>query len=83
LTDLITAIDLAKGEKARITAIKANDFTCRLLTLGILPDKTCEIAGISPFGGAKILSLDHHLVALRDEELRSIMIEKIKPADHA
>lgn len=78
----MTALDLTKGERARITAIKSNDFTCRLLTLGIVPEKTCEIVGISPFGGAKILRLDQHLVALRDEELKSIIIEKYKPADH-
>lgn len=82
MTDHITALDLTKGEIGRITAIKPNDFTCRLLTLGIVPDKTCEIVGTSPFGGAKILRLDHHLVALRAEELKSIIIEKYKPADH-
>ena len=78
----MTALDLTKGERARIVAIKPNDFTCRLLTLGIVPDKTCEIVGTSPFGGAKILCMDHHLVALRDEELDSIIIEKYKPANH-
>lgn len=82
MTEHLTALDLKKGELARITGIKPNDFTCRLLTLGILPEKNCSLVSISPFGGSGILSLESHLIALRDDELKSILIQKIKEPDH-
>ncbi len=69
-----TALSLKKGQTATIDFIKSNEFSSRLLSLGIVPGKKCKIVGLAPFGGAKILSLEKHLIALRDEELSSVYV---------
>lgn len=79
--DRPTALSLKIGETAVIEDIKKNELTSRLLTLGIVPEKTCRIVAFAPFGGAGILALENHHIALRLEELSSIYIRKIKPAD--
>ncbi|MBK6363718.1 MAG: ferrous iron transport protein A [Saprospiraceae bacterium] len=73
-----TARTLQKGENAIIQEIKKNEFSSRLLSLGIIPGKKCSIAGWAPFGGAGILALDNHQIALRDVELDSIYIHHTK-----
>ncbi|MBK8621594.1 MAG: ferrous iron transport protein A [Saprospiraceae bacterium] len=69
-----TALSLNKGQSATIDFIESNEFSSRLLSLGIVPGKKCKIVGLAPFGGAKIMALENHLIALRDEELSSVYI---------
>lgn len=69
-----TALSLKRGQTAIIDSIKSNEFTSRLLCLGILPGKECKIVGFAPFGGGGILALEKHLIAMRDEELFSVYV---------
>lgn len=49
--------------------------TPRLLAMGVTPRTTCVILQKAPFGGASILGLDHHQIAMRDEELAYIIVD--------
>ncbi len=69
-----TALSLRKGQTAIVESIKSNEFTSRLLSLGILPGKECKIVGFAPFGGGGILALEKHLIAMREEELSSVFV---------
>lgn len=76
MTESKTALHLALRKKAVIVSIKQGPLTTRLMAMGIIPDRECTILRIAPFGGAKILGMENHQIALRDEELDYIFIKE-------
>lgn len=65
---------MKSGEKAKIKHLLQNEFTTKLITLGVLPNKEVVFVQKSPFGGAVYLSFENHHLALRKEEADTIII---------
>lgn len=67
---------LLPGESAYVTQLIENPFTCKLMTLGIIPQSVVTMVRKAPFGGAFYIKLDNHQMAVRVEEAKSIFVEK-------
>lgn len=78
VTEKKTALSLGRHEKAMITEIKDGPLTARLLAMGIIPHATCVLLQKAPFGGAWILGLEQHQIAMREEELAYIFVDLIE-----
>ena len=70
-----TILDLEKGETAVVVKFTNELLSCKLLTLGILPDAKITMVRKAPFGGAYYLKLNGHNVAVRANEAASIIIK--------
>lgn len=68
-------MDLAKGESAVVEQFKDESLSCKLLTMGILPDAKITMVRKAPFGGAYYLKLNGLNVAVRENEAASIIIK--------
>lgn len=71
----MTVHDLKIGQTALIKSILTESYTCKLLTLGLLPKAKVTFVRFAPFGGARYLKIDDHYVAIREDEAKSILIE--------
>ena len=71
----MTVYDLQKGQSGLIKSIMTESYTCKLLTLGLIPKAKVTFVRNAPFGGARYLKIEDHYVAIREEEARSILIE--------
>lgn len=71
----MTLFELRKGESGYIKNILTESYTCKLLTLGLLPKAKVTYVRNAPFGGARYLKIDDHYVAIRENEAKSIIIE--------
>lgn len=67
--------DLKIGQTAYIRSISEDSYTCKLLTLGLLPDAKVTYIRRAPFGGARYLQIDNHYVAVRADEAKTIVID--------
>ncbi len=75
--EIMTVYDLKKGQSGLIKSIHTDNYTCKLLTLGLLPKAIVTFVRLSPFGGALYLKIDDHHIAIREEEAKSIEIEEV------
>ena len=73
----MTVFDLNEGQSGLILSISKDSYTCKLLTLGLLPKTKVTYVRSAPFGGARYLKIDNHYVAVREEEARAIVINEM------
>jgi ferrous iron transport protein A len=71
----MTLADLRPGDSAYIAEVNENNFTCKLLNLGLLPRTKVTMVRKAPFGGAYYIKLGSHQLAVRIEEAASITVE--------
>ena len=69
-----TILDLNRGESAKVVKFVDESLSCKLLTMGILPDAKITLVRKAPFGGAYYLKLNGHNLAVRENEAASIII---------
>jgi len=72
---LRTIIDLKKGETAIVKQFDNESLSCKLLTMGVLPDAKITLVRKAPFGGAYYLKLNGLNIAVRRNEAASIIIK--------
>jgi len=51
----MTVYDLTEGQSAMIKSIMTDSYTCKLLTLGLLPQSKVTYIRSAPIGGARYL----------------------------
>ena len=73
----MTVYDLKEGQSAIIASIKTDNYTCKLLTLGLLPQSKVTYVRSAPLGGARYLKIKDHYVAVREEEAKIILVEQV------
>jgi len=73
----MTVYDLTEGQSAMIKSIMTDSYTCKLLTLGLLPQSKVTYIRSAPIGGARYLKINDHYVAIRKEEAKAILIESV------
>mgnify|MGYP003466452076 CR=1 FL=1 len=71
-----TLATLLPGQSAYVSVLDENIYTCKLLNLGILPKTKVTMVRKAPFGGAYYIKLDHHQMAMREEEASTIYIQE-------
>ena len=72
----MTVYDLQEGQSALIKSILTDSYTCKLLTLGLLPKSKVTYVRSAPLGGARYLKIDDHYIAIREDEAKTILIEE-------
>jgi ferrous iron transport protein A len=72
-----TLLQLKPGEVAIVKHFADLEATCKLLTLGIVPNAKIEVVRKSPFGGAIYVKLENNFVAMRESEAASVEIEML------
>jgi ferrous iron transport protein A len=70
-----TILDLKKGEVGIIKQFSDFDATCKLLTMGLVPNARVTVVRKSPFGGALYIKLENHMIGMRKIEAASVEIE--------
>lgn len=70
-----SVFDLKKKESARIKYFTNSSIACKLLTVGIIPDAQVVLVQRAPFGGAVSIKLGETVIAIRDKEAKSIIVE--------
>ncbi len=73
-----TLATLKPGESGSVTLLDEGSYTCKLLNLGLLPLAKVTMVRKSPFGGAYYIKLERHQLAVREEEARTIYIDRIQ-----
>ncbi len=69
-----SVFDLKVGESALIKGCGEGEFSCKLLTLGVLPKARVTVIRKAPFGGALYLKINGNHLAVRKDEAKSISI---------
>ncbi len=72
-----TLTSLLPGESGLVTRIIEGSFTCKLLSLGIIPKAKVSMVRKSPLGDAYYIKLENHQMAMRQSEADTIFIEKL------
>ncbi len=70
-----TILDLKVGQYALVRRFADFEATCKLLTMGLLPNARVELIRKAPFGGALYIRMQNHLIAMRENEAASVEIE--------
>ncbi|HMS97099.1 MAG: ferrous iron transport protein A [Saprospiraceae bacterium] len=70
-----TILDLKVGQYALVRQFADFEATCKLLTMGLLPNARVELIRKAPFGGALYIRMQNHLIAMRENEAASVEIE--------
>ncbi len=70
-----TILDLKTGQIALVKQFSDFEATCKLLTMGLVPNARVELIRKSPFGGAFYVKLDNHIIGMRAVEAASVEIE--------
>ena len=73
----MTVYDLQEGQSALIKSILTDSYTCKLLTLGLLPKSKVTYVRSAPLGGVRYLKIDDHYIAIREDEAKTILIEEV------
>lgn len=73
----MTVYDLKEGQSAYIKSVLTDSHTCKLLTLGLLPQTKVTFVRSAPIGRARYLKIGDHYVAIREDEARTILIEAV------
>jgi ferrous iron transport protein A len=71
-----TLASLTPGQSAYVSVLDENIYTCKLLNLGILPKTKVTMVRRAPFGGAFYIKMDHHQMAMREDEASTIYIQE-------
>jgi Fe2+ transport system protein FeoA len=70
----ISLAALPEGHSATIAALEENAYTCKLLTLGLLPNARVTMVRKSPFGDAFYVKMQGYQLAVRKDEAMTIKI---------
>jgi ferrous iron transport protein A len=70
-----TIIDLKLGQTALVKQFSDLEATCKLLTMGLVPNARVELIRKAPFGGALYIKLDNHIIGMREIEAACVEIE--------
>ena len=68
---------LLPGESGIVARIIEGSFTCKLLSLGILPKVQVLMVRKAPLGDAFYIKLENHQLAIRKSEAETIFVEKL------
>ena len=72
--DSISLAALPEGHSGIIAALEENAYTCKLLTLGLLPGARVTMVRKSPFGDAFYVKMEGYQLAVRKDEAMTIKI---------
>ncbi len=72
-----TLNSLNPGQSAFVSVLNENNFTCKLMNLGIMPKTKVTMVRKAPFGGAFYIKIDNIQMAMRESEASSIYIQDI------
>ncbi|MGB4958402.1 MAG: FeoA family protein [Saprospiraceae bacterium] len=75
MNNRITLAHLKPGASAYVSLLDENSYTCKLLSLGILPKVKVTMVRKAPFGGAYYVKLEGHQLAMREEEAATIYLQ--------
>ncbi len=70
-----TIIDLKIGQYALVKQFADFEATCKLLTMGLIPNAKVELIRKSPMGGALYIKINNHIIGMREIEAASVEIE--------
>jgi ferrous iron transport protein A len=70
-----TIKDLQKGQNAVVKQYFDLQATCKLMTMGLVPNAKVEFIRKGPFGGAYYVKVDGHIIGMRENEASSVEIE--------
>lgn len=70
-----SVLHLSIGESAVIKKIHDLDATCKLISLGLVPDVIIQVIRKAPLGGALFVKVDHQFLAIRESEAACVEIE--------
>ena len=80
----LTIADLLDGEEARITEIRGRGhFRKRLLEMGLVRGTNVRVLGHAPLGDPLAVKVRGYLLALRRQEAREILVERLNTTREA
>lgn len=72
---IVTILQLKVGQVAKVKKFHDLEATCKLISLGLVPNVRVEVIRKAPFGGALFVKIDHQYLAMRESEAASVEIE--------
>lgn len=66
---------LKNGQAGKVSGFSDERVATKLMAMGVLPGSEIRIVRKAPFGGAYIVSIDNIQLALRNNEVESILLE--------
>ena len=76
MTQIASLAALKDGENGVLTEFLDNKIACKLMSMGILPGKEIALIRRVPFGGGLYVKVAGQNFAIREEEARSMLIDK-------
>lgn len=76
MTQMASLAALKDGENGILTEFLDNKIACKLMSMGILPGKDIALIRRVPFGGGLYVKVAGQNFAIREEEARSMLIDK-------
>lgn len=70
----LTIYDLKVGQSAIIKQFFDLDATCKLISMGFIPNARIEVVRKVPFGGALYIKVDNQFIAMRRSEAQNVEI---------
>lgn len=70
-----TILDLKIGQYALIKQFADFEATCKLLTMGLIPNAKVELIRKAPLGGALYIKMNNHIIGMREVEAASVEID--------
>lgn len=74
---MVNLSSLLPGESGIVKRIIEGSFTCKLLSLGVLPKTKVKMVRKSPLGDAFYIKLENYQLAVRKSEAETIFVEKL------
>lgn len=76
MTLIASLAALKDGENGILTEFLDTKIACKLMSMGILPGKEIALIRRVPFGGGLYVKVAGQNFAIREEEARSMLIDK-------
>jgi ferrous iron transport protein A len=76
MTLIASLAALKDGENGVLTEFLDNKIACKLMSMGILPGKDIALIRRVPFGGGLYVKVAGQNFAIREEEARSMLVDK-------
>ena len=68
-------LHLNVGQSGVIIKLLDENVTCKLVSLGLVPDVKVELIRKAPFGGALFVKIGQQFLAIRESEAASVEID--------
>lgn len=72
-----TLLALQPRETGLVALLEENNYTSKLMALGILPNTRVKMVRKAPFGKVFYIKLDDHQIAIREAEANTVIIEEV------